>query len=200
MIAKDQKPFSDYDVPSIIFDSKPIYSLPKPTLEMELYPSIRVFDYFNPKPAVVATSIIKTVTPVVVPKVITQPMAGLPPKKTISFTVATSKETLPGANIAVNGIATAQTDGNGRVTLPNIAIDSTIKITYIGYDDYSVIASQVPNKVIMNEGATALTEIKVVNNYKKPSNSKLLWWLAAAAGAFGIYQYSTGSKVVKAKI
>jgi hypothetical protein len=215
MIAKVQ-PFSDYDVPSINFNTKPIYSLPKPTLEMELYPSIRVFDYFNPKPAVTPTPILpKIVTSVlapVLPKVITQPvaikpavvnipMAGLPPKKTITFTVKDKDATIREANIAVDGVPTAKTDINGKVTLPNIPISAAIKVTYVGYDDYDSTASTIPSVVILKEGVQMLNELVIENNYKKPKSNAWLWWLAGAVGAFGIYKYSNkGTKVVKAKI
>lgn len=130
--------------------------------------------------------------------------------KTISFTVADSFETLPGANIAINGIGVAQTDIDGRVTLANLALGSMLKITYVGYQDYIIAAANVPAKVIMVPDAIQLPEVIIVNNYKKPvieetppaaSSNTWLWLLAGGLAAIGIVKYSkSGTKIVKAKI
>jgi len=123
-------------------------------------------------------------------------------KKTISFTVADDNETLPGANIAVDGIGKAQTDINGNVTIPNISLDASIKITYVGYDDYITTASTIPSVVILKKGITMLSEVVVEKKSPKASsNNSWMWWIVGAVAAVGIYKYSkTGAKVVRAKI
>lgn len=160
-------------------------------------------------------------TPIYYPKVVTAPQTVYTPpvladlgiiKKTITFTVADNVETIPGANIAVNGIGTAVTDGNGRVTLPNIDIDSIITVSYIGYDTYTMIASAIPVKVILKSGAVALPEV-IVTAWKPapapvqtaaiaPSNNTWAWLLAGAVGVAVVMKYAKGSgaKVVRAKL
>lgn len=194
--------FLDYSLPDYNFSMAAINDfhnsgqLVQPTLPVwpSLYSSESAIkaNYYIPSisytPPVVAT---------IQPTLQVQPVA----KKTISFTVADATETLPGANIAINGVGTAQTDNYGLVTLPNIPIDAVIKITYVGYKDYIVSASAIPNKVIMTVDALELKEVVLQNNYKKPTSNTWAWWLLGGLAAVGIYKYSkTGAKVVRAKI
>jgi len=124
-----------------------------------------------------------------------------PLTKTISFTVKDKFGTISLANIQVNGVGTAVTDDNGRVTLPNIPVDATIKISYIGFDDYVSTASTIPSAVILKEGVKMLNEVNIQNTYKKSSSNTWMWWIVGAVAAVGIYKYSkTGAKVVRAKI
>lgn len=184
--------FIDYSLPDYNFGIKDIYNFPQvqqPLLVNDETPILQL------KPVLFQ--------PVVIPRVAQVFQTAIPvvAKKTIRFTVADDTETLPGANISVNGVATAQTDGNGFVILPNIAIDSIIKVSFIGYDEFISTASQIPNRVVLKKGALALKEVVVINNYKKPKSNNWLWLLAGGITALGIYKYSnTGAKVVKAKI
>jgi hypothetical protein len=119
--------------------------------------------------------------------------------KTISFTVSDKNGTIPGANISVNGIATAQTDEKGKVTLPNIPTNADIIVSYIGYDNFQAQASNITSSVVINEGATPIDEVNVFTK-KKPSNT-WLWILVGLGAAYSAYSYSnSGAKVVKAKI
>ena len=144
-------------------------------------------------PVVAAQPVIAPVyTPVAVQPVVTG--------KTIAFTVYDANGTLPGANIAIDGIGKAQTNGNGSVTIPNVLPTSLVKISYIGYEDYTVIASSLPSKVTLTATALQLSEI-TIPAWKKPTSNTWAWLLVGVVGAFGIYKYSTsGTKVVKAKI
>ncbi len=100
-----------------------------------------------------------------------------PLTKTISFTVKDKFGTISLANIQVNGVGTAVTDDNGRVTLPNIPVDATIKISYIGFDDYVSTASTIPSAVILKEGVKMLNEVNIQNTYKKSSSNTWMWWI-----------------------
>ena len=130
-------------------------------------------------------------------------------KKLFTFTVSDNSNTLPGANIAVNGVAVAQTNANGMVTLPNYNPEAMIKISYVGYEDYIVKASAIVNaKVVLKSSPVALKEVVVTNNYKKPTapgaiatSNTWMYLLVGLIGAAGLYAYSSkGSKVVKAKL
>lgn len=141
------------------------------------------------------------IAPQVVSPIVMPVATAVAATKTIAFTVADDKETLPGANIAIDGVGKAQTNQNGYVVIPNVSPTSIVKITYVGYEDYVVQASQLPAKVILKSTAVELAEVVLTNNYKKPTSNTWLWWLAGAVGAFGIYKYSKiGTKVVQAKI
>lgn len=183
--------FSNFATPEFNFGLTDIYQFPK-----EIQPSIGTQNYFNPTPVLP-----KVVAPVVYVAEPIQTVAVVVPKKTISFTVKDQQgATIPGANIEVNGVGTAQTDINGKVTLPNIPVDASIKISFVGFESNLTTASTITSVVILKDGVEMLSEVVIENKYKKPSNS-LLWLLAGAAAAFGIYKYSqTGTKVVRAKI
>lgn len=155
-----------------------------------------LYDFLPPQQSFVATPIY-TAPQIQLPTVVI-PVAST---KTIAFTVADASETLPGANITIDGIGKAQTNANGYVVVPNVLPTSMVKISYVGYEDYVVQASQLPAKVIMKTTALQLPEVVIPNNFKKPVSNNWMWWLVGAVGAVGIYKYSkTGSKVVKAKI
>lgn len=181
--------FLDYYVPEVNFGLNDVFQ----------YPKIQATPIYVPPvytaPQTVYNNPVYTAAPV-------QADLGII-KKTITFTVADDTETIPGANIAVNGIATATTDINGRVTLPNIAINSVIKISYIGYDDYEALASVIPSKVILKQGALALNEVVIINDYKKPvaPTNTWAWLLLGAVGVAAVYKYSkAGTKIVRAKL
>jgi len=170
--------FKNYTLPDIDFGFADVYQFPVPQQQ------------YNLANMPVAQVIPRTTAPVI--------------RKTISFTVADTIETLPGANISVDGIAIAQTDGNGRVTLPNIATTSIIKVSYIGYSDFSVVAALIPSKVVLQASAEELQEVII---YTKPKaqaqSSSTIWWWVAGAAAVGAIIYTkakTGAKIVKAKI
>lgn len=180
--------FVDFYVPEINFDVTDVFQFPKIQATPVYVPPVYT------APQTVYNNPVNTTAPI-------QADLGII-KKTITFTVADETETLPGANIAVNGISTAITDGNGRVTLPNIDIDSIITVSYIGYDTYTMIASAIPVKVFLKSGATQLDEV-VITAWKKPATSSNTWaWLLlGAVGVAAVYKYSkAGTKIVRAKI
>jgi hypothetical protein len=187
--------FLDYTLNDYGFGISDIYNLPAVQSSFSLAPSSYVAAYETPVIDVApisfvsASPVVKAVAPVA--------------NKTIAFTVSDKDGILPGANIAIDGIGKAQTDGNGYVIIPNVAPSSTVKITYVGYEDYIVSASSLPAKVVLKPTALQLDEV-IVQAYKKPvaaTNNNWLWWLAGALGAAVIYKKAKlGSKVIKAKI
>lgn len=122
-------------------------------------------------------------------------------KKTIAFTVYAGKETLPGANIAIDGVDTAITNGNGYAIITNVPITAIVKISYIGFEHYIIGASSVPAKVLMKSGIEQLPDLVITAKKKATTSTTWIWWLAGAVGALGIYKYSKiGTTIVKAKI
>jgi hypothetical protein len=179
--------FVDFYVPDINFDVTDVFQFPK------IQDTVYAAPVYT-APQIVYNNSVNTAAPI-------QADLGII-KKTITFTVADETETLPGANIAVNGISTAITDGNGRVTLPNIDIDSVITVSYIGYDTYTMIASAIPAKVFLKSGATQLDEV-IIQAWKKPvaPSNTWAWLLLGAVGVAAVYKYSkAGTKIVRAKI
>jgi hypothetical protein len=172
----------NYSLPNFDFDTPGIYNLPK--TQPYMLPT------FTPTPV--------AVTPITTIPVVATPVV---PKKTIAFTVYDEKETLPEANIAIDGVGTAQTNGNGYVVIPNVPINATVQITYIGYEDYIISASSVPAKVVLKSGTEQLQEV-VIHAVKKPAkSSNWAWWLLGAVVAGGIIKYSkAGTKIVQAKL
>jgi hypothetical protein len=194
MLAEINRSFLDYAVENYNFGIEAdIYDFPKP---IQTTPA---FQYNVPVIDDISFESIRNTSanynPVIVP---VAPIA--PIGKTISFTVSDANGTLPGANIAIDGIGKAQTNGNGYVVIPNVLPTSMVKISYVGYEDYVVQASQLPAKLVMKTTVLQLDEAKVPA-WKKPTSNTWLWWLAGGIAALGIYKYSkTGAKVVKAKI
>ena len=183
---------------ALSFDFKSTYSLPdfdpdyglenmfdmplltKPIVTMPIYQA-----------PVVVPKVVQTIAPIVAPVVA---------KKTIAFTVYDGAETLPGANIAIDGIPTAQTNENGYVILPNVPATATVKITYVGYEDYIVAATAVPTKVVMKSSGEQLPELTIIGK-KKPESNTWAWLLLGAVVVGGIFKYSrSGTKIVRAKI
>lgn len=194
MIPQTTLSFSDFYVPEINFGLYDIYQFPKQQVIDEI-PSIGVYDYFNPTP-------VATYTPIAAVQQTFQPVAVVVPKKTITFTVADGTETIPGANIAVNGVGTATTDINGRVTLPNVSLNDSIRISYIGFEDYVGTVSTIPSIVVLKEGAIMLDEV-IIQAWKKPvaSSNTWAWLLLGAVGVAAAYKFSkSGTKIVRAKI
>lgn len=141
--------------------------------------------------------VIQSIKPVATTPVVATPVV---PKKTIAFTVYDGNETLPGANIAIDGVATAQTNSNGYVIIPNVPVTATVQITYIGYEDYIISASAIPAKVILKSGTEQLQEVVIVGK-KKPTSSNWAWWLVGAIAAVGIIKHAkSGTKIVRAKL
>ena len=149
--------------------------------------------------------------PYVAPPVYTAPQIVLPTyapiavpvtaTKTISFTVSDDVGTIDGANIYVDGIQRTKSDINGKVTLVNVASNSTIKVSYVSKIPFISVASSIPNNVFLVQNTEQLDEAVAEKKSPKPTSNTWLWWLAGAVGAFGIYKYSkTGTKVVQAKI
>lgn len=178
--------FLDYYVPEVNFGLNDVYQFPKiqatPIYVPPVYTAPIVYD--NP---VYTAAPIQTVQPTT---------------KTITFTVSDGTETIPGANIAVNGVGTATTDINGRVTLPKVSLNDSIRISYIGFEDYVGTVSTIPGIVVLKEGAIMLDEVKIYTK-KKPATSSNTWaWLLlGAVGVAAVYKYSkAGTKIVRAKI
>lgn len=72
-------------------------------------------------------------------------------------------EPLIGAAINVVGSkASATTDFDGKFSLPNIPVGSTIKISYIGYDTATQVWDGQPMKVSLKESSTSLSEVVVL--------------------------------------
>ncbi len=105
-------------------------------------------------------------------------------------------DTLPGANISINGIPKIQTNGNGFFSLYNVSPTDTIKISYIGQQDFEAKAASFPNSVEMRESAESLDEV-VVRAAKKTN-----WLLPLGIVAIGFLAYRKYGKkaTVKAKI
>jgi hypothetical protein len=192
--------FSDYTLDNYNFGISDIYTFPK------VINTVPLFQYNAP---VIEDISFETISepvfisnPTPIAPIEITPIAPIAPvSKTIAFTVATANETLPGANIAIDGVGKAQTNSNGYVVIPNVLPTSMVKISYVGYEDYVVQASELPAKILLKTTTYQLNEVEIPNNYKKPTSNAWMWWLVGAVGAFGIYKYSkTGVKVVKAKI
>ncbi len=199
--------FSNYEIPELDFGIENIISIPKvraflptpsesPTIGNVVIPKpTQIFSPVTFEPIAYDPTSIYELPPVYTPTVMPTPVIEMPVfedvlpksdsvnyaqniKKTISFTVADDNETLPGANIAVDGIGKAQTDINGNVTIPNISLDASIKITYVGYDDYITTASTIPSVVILKKGITMLSEVVVEKKSPKASsNNSWMWWI-----------------------
>ncbi|AOZ99593.1 carboxypeptidase-like regulatory domain-containing protein [Flavobacterium commune] len=113
--------------------------------------------------------------------------------------IADDGESLPGANISVNGVAKIQTNGNGYFSLTNILSTDIIKVSYIGYEDYESKAADLPKAINMLSSAEALNEVTV---YAKPKNkTNWLLWLGIGTGLGLIaYKIHSAKATVKAKI
>lgn len=110
---------------------------------------------------------------------------------------ASDGETLPAANISVNGVPKTQTNSNGVFTLYNILSTDSIKVTYIGQKDYEVKALDFPNSIEMRESAEGLKEV-IITAAKKPTN--WLLWLGIGTVGFLAYQKYGAKAPIKAKL
>jgi hypothetical protein len=128
--------------------------------------------------------------------------------KTIQFKVVDELESLPRPNVYVDGKHTTIGDDDGNVTLHNVSIGSTIKITYVGMKNYEAAANAIPATVVLESNPTELKEVVVTRPKKttpltKPEatkNNTFLWALGAIVLVGGIKYMSSNNKSVKAKI
>ena len=116
---------------------------------------------------------------------------------------------LPYANIAINGIATAQTDSNGFFTIRDISLTDTVKISYVGLGEVVYTAGSLPNTIQLKSVAIQLQSV-IINIPKKPTPTAekpivpkptnwLLWGSLGMAGIL-LYKKYSSKQVVKAKI
>jgi hypothetical protein len=118
---------------------------------------------------------------------------------TATFTLKTvvwdQDETLPDATVMVNGKAYA-TNENGVFQLPNVPVNATVSISYIGYKTFTGQASQVPPKIVLERDSTALNEVVITRKQKS-----ILGWIAAGLLTVAIIKKATDkSKKVTTKI
>ncbi|WP_163398152.1 LPXTG cell wall anchor domain-containing protein [Flavobacterium fluviatile] len=108
----------------------------------------------------------------------------------------------PSVNVWVNGNPIAQTDVDGKFTIPNVNANDQIKLTYQGYSDYITTASKLPAKIQLAQGAVQLDGLTIKYGFKK--TPWLLWLgLGLAVGGISIYAYKKNQKTktpIKAKI
>ena len=71
-------------------------------------------------------------------------------------------EPLPGASIFVEGGNGASTNIDGKFTIPNVKIGSTIKISYVGYEPQSIVWKGEPIEVTLKPTTESLDEVVVV--------------------------------------
>lgn len=69
---------------------------------------------------------------------------------------------LQGANIAVNGVPTAQTNENGKVFLPSVNANDEIRVTYIGYGDVVFKAGETIKEVVLRSTSIMLDNVPLV--------------------------------------
>lgn len=115
---------------------------------------------------------------------------------------------LPYANIAINGVPTAQTNTAGVFFINSISPLATIKVSYVGLADATFIASSLPSRINMKTTAIQLEGV-VITIPKKPITTTpitskeptnwLLWLSLGMAGILVYKKFATGA-VVKAKI
>lgn len=71
-------------------------------------------------------------------------------------------EPLPGASVFVDGGNGASTNIDGKFTIANVKIGSTIKISYVGYEPQSVVWKGEPIEVTLKPNTSSLDEVVVV--------------------------------------
>lgn len=110
--------------------------------------------------------------------------------------IANDGDSLPGANISVNGVPKIQTNGNGYFSLTNVLSTDIIKISFIGYEDYESKAADLPKAINMLTSAEALQEV-VIKQVKK---TNWLLWLGIGTISVLAYNKYSAKATVKAKI
>ena len=104
------------------------------------------------------------------------------------------------ANIALNGVPTAQTNQSGIVTIPNLKPTDTLTFSYIGYDSQTYVASQIPEKITLKEGSIILNEVAITPKIKPKTAKKTNWLLLLLLGGGTAYVYNESSKKYPKKV
>lgn len=101
------------------------------------------------------------------------------------------------ANIAVNGVPTAQTNASGIVTIANLKPTDILTFSYIGYETQTFVASQIPEKITLKEGSIMLDDVAITPTIKPKPTKKTNWFLLLLLGGGTAYVINKASKSEK---